>query len=235
MVLDELGVSAPGELRREHIGGELDEGVQDLAIPEQTEVQMRAGVPDSGAPHFAQLLAGVDVVAHFDIVARQVCIEGDHPVAVVDLHEQTSWTHVARMNDSRAPRLQGDECAAFPIDAREGHRAGSNGTDRLALLRCKVDTPVYAPALVAGLTQTADRNSRVTIERTHEGNAFDSLAAVVESRVAVEEATPRGEDPIFGSRITHPVPPYEMRNRVTVRRGAKNAIDLRALLLEHFE
>ena len=83
----QVGMTALREVWREEIRCQVHQGVPDLAVLEEPEVQVRSRVPDSRATHGAYTLAGVHLLADLHVVAREMCVEGNHAVSVVDFHE----------------------------------------------------------------------------------------------------------------------------------------------------
>jgi len=157
-------------------------------------------------------------------------------VAVVDLHEKPPRSHVARVHDACAPRLQRNERPPFPIDARKDDPSCRYGADGLAIFGREVDALVKASTVVAWLTEAARDDPWIPVERAHQLEATDVAHCVYAGlSVAVEQTPTRRQDPIFGSGVSHPVTPHEVRDRVAVWNGLKGMIDVRALLFEHTE
>jgi hypothetical protein len=75
------------------------ERIEDLAVLEETEVQVGGGVSDSGPAHLANTFTGVHLIADLHVVASEMGVERHEAVAVVDFHIQSTRPHVPFMND----------------------------------------------------------------------------------------------------------------------------------------
>jgi hypothetical protein len=94
-------------------------------------MQVRSRVPNSRSTHRAEALAGFHPFADLHVVAREVRVEGDHSVSMVDFHEQSPRSHVAMVDDRSTPGFQGDVRSPFPIDASKRDGALRNRTHGL--------------------------------------------------------------------------------------------------------
>jgi hypothetical protein len=201
-------------------------------IVPQLKMQMSLRRPYPGAADLPDDLSLVDLLPPYDVQVIEMHVQRAQPIAVTDSDVKPSTSQAAFSPLVRLAFGQVLHSSTREVGAGENDDAWCNGPNPLSAWGSEIDTSMPTRSAVAIISHLRCDLPRRTSQRTDQRHRLE-LPVGLSGRphVMPYQSSSSDQYAIFRIRSTHTVTPHHVGNEVSVGKGRKRSVIMRALVL----